>query len=307
MIGDEARAQILEREGRLPDRVIACVGGGSNAIGIFAPFVGDAGVELIGVEAAGRGARARPPRRAADGRRAPRRAARIAVGRAAGRDGPDPRGALDLGRPGLSRAAGPSTPTCATSGARATSPSATPRRWTTFRRVTRLEGIIPALETAHALHYALAPARLRARHRVLLGPRRQGPGRGPRAGMTGGAEAIAAAFAGDGRRAALMPYMMGGFPDMDDVAAHRRGLRRRRRRPRRAGRPVQRPAGRRPRHPRRRDRGAARGRDDPRGARRRARAGRARAGGGDGLREPRAGARRSSASPTTRRARRSPG
>ena len=55
VIGDEARAQILEREGRLPDRVIACVGGGSNAIGIFTAFVADAGVELIGVEAAGEG------------------------------------------------------------------------------------------------------------------------------------------------------------------------------------------------------------------------------------------------------------
>jgi len=54
VIGEEARAQILEREGRLPQRVIACVGGGSNAIGIFTPFVGD-DVELIGVEAAGEG------------------------------------------------------------------------------------------------------------------------------------------------------------------------------------------------------------------------------------------------------------
>ena len=55
VIGDEARAQMLEREGRLPDRVIACVGGGSNAIGIFCPFVDDARVALIGVEAAGEG------------------------------------------------------------------------------------------------------------------------------------------------------------------------------------------------------------------------------------------------------------
>jgi tryptophan synthase beta chain len=55
VIGDEARAQILEREGRLPDRVLACVGGGSNAIGIFTPFVDDADVALIGVEAAGEG------------------------------------------------------------------------------------------------------------------------------------------------------------------------------------------------------------------------------------------------------------
>ena len=54
-IGDEARAQLLERTGALPDRAIACVGGGSNAIGTFIPFVDDDGVELIGVEAAGEG------------------------------------------------------------------------------------------------------------------------------------------------------------------------------------------------------------------------------------------------------------
>ncbi|HEY0529340.1 MAG TPA: tryptophan synthase subunit beta [Gemmatimonadaceae bacterium] len=55
VIGREARAQLLEREGRLPTSVVACVGGGSNAMGIFHPFVDDAGVELVGVEAAGRG------------------------------------------------------------------------------------------------------------------------------------------------------------------------------------------------------------------------------------------------------------
>jgi tryptophan synthase beta chain len=55
VIGDEARAQVLEQAGRLPQRVIACVGGGSNAIGIFTPFVDDAEVELVGVEAAGAG------------------------------------------------------------------------------------------------------------------------------------------------------------------------------------------------------------------------------------------------------------
>jgi tryptophan synthase beta chain len=54
-IGDEARAQVLAAEGRLPDRVIACVGGGSNAIGTFVPFLDDESVELIGVEAAGEG------------------------------------------------------------------------------------------------------------------------------------------------------------------------------------------------------------------------------------------------------------
>src|SRR5215475_11962187 len=55
VIGRETRAQILEKEGRLPDAVIACVGGGSNSMGIFYPFVEDHSVRLIGVEAAGRG------------------------------------------------------------------------------------------------------------------------------------------------------------------------------------------------------------------------------------------------------------
>ncbi|HEY6526762.1 MAG TPA: tryptophan synthase subunit beta, partial [Solirubrobacteraceae bacterium] len=55
IIGDEARAQILQAAGRLPDRVIACVGGGSNSIGVFVPFVADEDVRLIGVEAAGEG------------------------------------------------------------------------------------------------------------------------------------------------------------------------------------------------------------------------------------------------------------
>ncbi|MBA3300679.1 MAG: tryptophan synthase subunit beta [Thermoleophilaceae bacterium] len=55
VIGDEARAQILEAAGRLPDRVIACVGGGSNAIGTFSAFLNDPEVEIVGVEAAGEG------------------------------------------------------------------------------------------------------------------------------------------------------------------------------------------------------------------------------------------------------------
>jgi len=54
-IGDEARAALLERTGRLPSRVIACVGGGSNSIGTFTAFLDDEGVELVGVEAAGEG------------------------------------------------------------------------------------------------------------------------------------------------------------------------------------------------------------------------------------------------------------
>jgi tryptophan synthase beta chain len=55
VIGEEARAQVVEAEGRLPDAVVACVGGGSNAIGLFHAFRADAGVRLVGVEAAGHG------------------------------------------------------------------------------------------------------------------------------------------------------------------------------------------------------------------------------------------------------------
>src|ERR1700719_4296954 len=55
VIGDEARAQILEKEKRLPDLLIACVGGGSNAIGLFYPFLEDKSVKMVGVEAVGRG------------------------------------------------------------------------------------------------------------------------------------------------------------------------------------------------------------------------------------------------------------
>jgi tryptophan synthase beta chain len=55
IIGQEARAQVLERTGKLPKRVYACVGGGSNALGIFSGFLADPGVELVGVEAGGHG------------------------------------------------------------------------------------------------------------------------------------------------------------------------------------------------------------------------------------------------------------
>lgn len=55
IIGKEARAQMLERIGRLPDLAVACIGGGSNALGLFHPFLDDAEVKLLGVEAAGHG------------------------------------------------------------------------------------------------------------------------------------------------------------------------------------------------------------------------------------------------------------
>ncbi len=126
VIGEEAREQILAAAGRLPDRVIACVGGGSNAIGTFAPFVDDGGVELIGVEAAGEGLDGRHGAPLSAGRTGG--AARVPVGRHRRRGGSDPRGALDLGRARLPRRPGLSTRCSATPVAPATSRSPTRKR-----------------------------------------------------------------------------------------------------------------------------------------------------------------------------------
>jgi tryptophan synthase beta chain len=157
VIGDEARAQVLEHEGRLPDRVIACVGGGSNAIGIFVPFVDDDGVALIGVEAGG------------EALEAGRHGAPLTV---AGRAGvlhgslsavlQDEMGQIleahsisaGLDYPGV----GPQHAYLRDTGRATYLAVSDAEALDTFRRVTRLEGIIPALETAHALHYALQPS-----------------------------------------------------------------------------------------------------------------------------------------------------
>ena len=101
VIGSEARAQILEQEGRLPDVIIAAVGGGSNAIGMFHPFLDDRSVRIIGIEAGGRGLAGRRALRL-DERRQAGRAARQPHLSAAERRRPDPRRPFDLGRPRLS-------------------------------------------------------------------------------------------------------------------------------------------------------------------------------------------------------------
>jgi tryptophan synthase beta chain len=155
VIGEEARAQILEREGRLPSRVIACVGGGSNAMGIFAAFIDDKQVDLIGVEAGG------------EGIDTSRHGAPLTVG---GRPGilhgsrsavmQDEEGQIvqahsvsaGLDYPG----AGPQHAYLRDSG-RARYVAVRDREaLAAFREMARLEGIIPALETAHALAWVLA-------------------------------------------------------------------------------------------------------------------------------------------------------
>jgi tryptophan synthase beta chain len=157
IIGDEARAQLLERRGRLPDRVLACVGGGSNAIGTFAAFYDDTDVELIGVEAGG------------EGIEGPRHGAPLTVGGIGGASGvlhgalsaimQDAEGQIleahsvsaGLDYPGT----GPEHAYLRDTG-RATYVAVTDTEaLAAFKEVARLEGIVPALETAHALHHVL--------------------------------------------------------------------------------------------------------------------------------------------------------
>ncbi|MGH2946652.1 MAG: tryptophan synthase subunit beta [Solirubrobacteraceae bacterium] len=154
VIGDEARAQVLESAGRLPDRVVACVGGGSNAIGIFVPFVDDAEVALVGVEAAG------------EGIDTGRHGAPLTVG---GRGGvlhgaysaimQDEDGQIleahsisaGLDYPGT----GPEHAHLRDSGRARYVAVTDEQALAALRRVAELEGIIPALESAHAVAWVL--------------------------------------------------------------------------------------------------------------------------------------------------------
>ncbi len=156
VIGNEARAQSLARIGRLPDEVIACVGGGSNAIGIFHPFLDDAAVALTGVEAAG------------DGIDSGRHAATLSAGTVGVLHGQksyllqDAEGQIiethsvsaGLDYPGV----GPEHAWLKDSG-RARYVSVTDREaLDAFMTLSRLEGILPALESSHAIAYALTRA-----------------------------------------------------------------------------------------------------------------------------------------------------
>jgi len=154
VIGEEARAQMLESAGRLPARVIGCVGGGSNAIGAFAAFIPDAEVELIGVEAAGEGIDT--PRHGAPltvrGRPGILHGSRSAVIQ-------DEEGQIldahsisaGLDYPG----AGPQHAHLRDSGRARYLAVTDEQALRAFREFTRLEGIIPALETAHAIAWVL--------------------------------------------------------------------------------------------------------------------------------------------------------
>ena len=153
IIGDEAREQVLERVGRLPDAVAACVGGGSNAIGIFTAFVGDASVRLVGFEAGGEGI--------ASGRHA----ASITGGAPGVLHGArsyllqDENGqtieshsiSAGLDYPGV----GPEHSYLHDTGRAQYRPITDAQAMDAFALLSRSEGIIPAIESAHALAGAL--------------------------------------------------------------------------------------------------------------------------------------------------------
>jgi tryptophan synthase beta chain len=145
VIGREARAQILETEGRLPEAVVACVGGGSNAIGMFYDFIGDEGVRLVGVEAAG--------------------AASLGTGRGGVLHGArssllaDDDGQIidahsisaGLDYPGV----GPEHAWLRDTGRAEYVPCTDDEALAAFHRLCETEGIVPALESSHALARAL--------------------------------------------------------------------------------------------------------------------------------------------------------
>ena len=153
VIGREARQQILRQAGQLPDAVVACVGGGSNAIGIFDGFVDDPGVRLIGVEAGGE--------RIAPGRHA----ARFAGGSTGVLQGTrtyvlqDEAGNIELTHSisaGLDYAAiGPEHAWLRETGRTEYAYATDAEALDGFKALARLEGIIPALESSHAISHAM--------------------------------------------------------------------------------------------------------------------------------------------------------
>jgi tryptophan synthase beta chain len=166
IIGREARGQILDQVGRLPDVVVACVGGGSNAIGIFDAFVNDKSVRLIGVEAGGE--------RIAPGRHA----ARFAGGSAGVLQGTrtfilqDDAGNIELTHSisaGLDYAAvGPEHAWLRDLGRTEYGYVTDSEALDGFQALARLEGILPALESAHAIAYTMGLAKTVADGTVIL-------------------------------------------------------------------------------------------------------------------------------------------
>ena len=166
VISREARAQILEKEGRLPDAVIACVGGGSNAIGSFYHFIPDEGVQLIGCEAAGRGIDTFET------------AATVNTGRVGifhgmksyfcqdeyGQIAPVYSISAGLEYPGV----GPEHANLHDMGRAQYVPITDDEAVNAFEFLSRTEGIIPAIESAHAVAYAMKLAPTMDKDKIII-------------------------------------------------------------------------------------------------------------------------------------------
>ncbi len=166
VISKEIKSQMLEKEGRLPDAVVACVGGGSNAIGSFYHFIDDSDVRLIGCEAAGRGVDT------------PDTAATIATGRPGifhgmksyfcqdeyGQIAPVYSISAGLDYPGI----GPEHAYLHDTGRAEYVPVTDEEAVEAFEYLSRTEGIIPAIESAHALSYAMRLAREMEKEKIIV-------------------------------------------------------------------------------------------------------------------------------------------
>ncbi len=166
VIGVEARRQILEHEGRLPDLLIACVGGGSNAIGLFHPFLEDIDVRMVGIEAGGEGI--------IEGRHA----ARFQGGKLGVLQGAktyllaDENGQI-LGTHSISAgldyaAVGPEHAYLRDSGRAEYSYATDDEALAAFMTLSRTEGIIPALESAHAVAHAIKVAPTMRKDEIII-------------------------------------------------------------------------------------------------------------------------------------------
>ncbi len=166
VIGDEARAQVLEKEKRLPDLLVACVGGGSNAIGLFYPFLGDQAVRMVGVEAGG------------EGIEAGKHAARFQGGSLGVLQGTrsyllqDEYGQVQLTHSvsaGLDYAAvGPEHAWLRDQGRVEYTYATDDKALEAFMKLARLEGIIPALESAHAIAEVIQRAPQMKREELII-------------------------------------------------------------------------------------------------------------------------------------------
>jgi tryptophan synthase beta chain len=166
VIGLEARHQILEREGRLPDLLVACVGGGSNAIGLFHPFLEDLPVRMVGVEAGG------------EGIRSGKHAARFQAGKLGVLQGTktfllaNDDGQIELTHSisaGLDYAAvGPEHSYLRDLGRIEYTYATDDEALAAFKVLSESEGIIPALETAHAIAYVIKTAPKMSGHEIIV-------------------------------------------------------------------------------------------------------------------------------------------